>query len=281
MPISTKTKRVALVTGASSGIGCATAKALSLRGWTVYGAARRQERLQELEKLGIKTRTLDVTDPNSISTCVGSLIEAEGQIDLLVNCAGYGSYGAFEDVPLEEGRRQFEVNVFGLAAISKEVLPFMRQNNSGRIVNISSMGGQIYTTMGSWYYASKRAVEGLTDSLRNEVAQYGIKVILIEPGMIGSEWSNIAVESMEKYSAQGPYAKLCSYMRQILNIGYNPKITGKPEYIAQLIVQAAESKHPKLRYAGPWDAKFLLFWKKYLPDKVFDLIVKLLCCRCL
>ncbi|MBQ7529571.1 SDR family NAD(P)-dependent oxidoreductase [bacterium] len=272
---------MALITGASSGIGRAAAKALNLRGWIVYGAARRQERLQELRSLGLKTLTLDVTDPSSVSTCVGSLIESEGQIDLLVNCAGYGSYGAFEDVPLEEGRRQFEVNLFGLAAMSKEVLPFMRQNNSGRIINISSMGGQIYTTMGSWYYASKRAVEGLTDAMRNEVNQYGIKVILIEPGMINSEWSNIAVESMERYSAQGPYAKLSSYMRQILDIGYNPKMAGTPEYIADLIVQAAESKYPKLRYAGPWDAKFLLFWKKYLPDRVFDIIVKLLCCRCL
>ena len=269
--------KVCLITGASSGIGAATARALLQRGWIIYGAARRQDRLAELVKLGMRPLYLDVTDPSSCATCVGKVIEEAGRIDALVNNAGYGSYGAFEDVSNEEAHRQFEVNVFGLATMTKEVLPFMRQQQSGHIINISSMGGQIYTPMGSWYYASKRAVEALSDSLRHEVASYGIKVVLIEPGVIRSEWSDIAIKKMEENSSQGPYAAVCAKMSKVLKLNYSDAIVGSPDYIAKLVVKAVSTKCPKLRYAGPLDAKVLLFFKKYVPDWLFDWTVKLIC----
>ncbi|MGM9993004.1 MAG: oxidoreductase [Candidatus Bruticola sp.] len=269
--------QVCLITGASSGIGAATARALLHQGWTIYGAARRQEPMAELAKLGLRPVSLDVTSPDSCAACVGKIIEEVGRIDALINNAGYGSYGAFEEVSNEEAHNQFEVNVFGLASMTREVLPFMRQQQSGRIINISSMGGQIYTPMGSWYYASKRAVEALSDSLRHEVAPYGIKVVLIEPGVIRSEWSDIAINKMQQTSAQGPYAKICAKMSKVLKLNYSDALVGSPDYIANLIVKALSARSPQLRYAGPLDAKVLLFFKKYAPDWLFDAIVGMIC----
>lgn len=276
-PAESAGQKTVLITGASAGIGRAAAELMLRRGWKVYGAARRMEKMQELAELGLHPLPLDVTDASSCAMCVQQMLQDCGHIDGLVNCAGYGSFGAVEDVPLEEARRQFEVNVFGLAAMTKEVLPFMRRQGSGRIVNISSMGGQIYSPMGGWYYASKRAVEAISDSMRIETAPYGVKVVLIEPGVIKSEWSSIASDSMQRCSAAGPYALICEKMRKVLETGYSDGIAGTPEYIASLIERALCSANPKIRYAGPWDAKLLLFFKKYAPDAVFDLAVRLIC----
>src|SRR5215207_11623280 len=179
---------VALITGASSGIGEATAVELLRRGFTVYGAARRVDRMAALADRGVHVIEMDVTDDASMTSGVERVIREQGRIDVLVNNAGYGSYGALEDVPLDEARRQFEVNVFGLARLTQLVLPHMRAQRDGYIVNISSMGGKIWEPLGSWYHASKFAVEGLSDSLRVEVAEFGIKVVIIEPGTIRSEW---------------------------------------------------------------------------------------------
>jgi NAD(P)-dependent dehydrogenase (short-subunit alcohol dehydrogenase family) len=198
--------KTALVTGASSGIGEATALQLSELGYTVYAAARRVERMSDLADRGIRTRSVDVTDDPSMMALVQTIIADTGRIDVLVNNAGYGLYGALEDTPIEEARRQFEVNVFGLARLTQLVLPHMRAQRDGYIVNISSMGGKIWEPLGSWYHASKFAVEGLSDSLRVEVAEFGIKVVIIQPGSIRSEWSGIAADNLEATSANTPYA---------------------------------------------------------------------------
>ena len=171
--------KVALVTGASSGIGEAAAKDLRLRGFTVYAAARRIERLAALETLGIRPLQMDVTDDSSITQGVQRIIAESGSVDILVNNAGYGSYGSVEDVALDEARNQFEVNLFGLARLTQVVLPYMRKNSSGRIINISSMGGKMYEPMGAWYHATKFALEGLSDCLRLELKPFNIHVVII------------------------------------------------------------------------------------------------------
>ena len=175
-------KKVAIITGTSSGMGRATAMKLHQQGYQINGAARRRERMKNLEEEGIAVVSLDLTDYASIEAAVNTVIEKEGRIDVLVNNAGYGSYGSVEEVSIEEAKRQFEVNLFGLARITQLVLPIMRKQGSGRIVNISSMGGKIYTPFGAWYHATKFAVEGWSDCLRIELKQFGFDVVLVEPG---------------------------------------------------------------------------------------------------
>ena len=174
-------QKVALVTGASSGIGRAAAMHLRAAGFIVYGVARRTHRMQELEKQGVKTLAMDVTDEESATLGIEQILTQTGRIDVLVNSAGYGSYGAVEDVPIEEARRQFEVNLFGAARLIQLVLPGMRARRSGTIVNITSMGGKIYTPFGAWYHATKFAFEALSDCLRIETKGFGIDVVIIEP----------------------------------------------------------------------------------------------------
>ena len=201
-----KNQKVALVTGASSGIGESAANLLHQNGFKVYGAARRLEKMKKLEEIGISTISLDITQEESVQNCVNTILEKEGSIDVLVNNAGYGSYGAVEDVPIEEARRQFDVNIFGLARLTQLVLPKMRENKFGKIVNISSVGGKIYTPFGAWYHATKHALEGWSDSLRLETKPFGIDVVVVEPGGIKSEWGQIAADNLNKTSGEGAYA---------------------------------------------------------------------------
>ena len=199
-------KLTALVTGASSGIGKATALDLHNNGFTVFAAARRIDLMQDLVAKGIRIMSLDVTDDESMLRCVSRIAE-EGGIDILVNAAGYGSFGSIEDVPLSEARRQFDVNLFGLARLVQLVVPLMRQNNFGKIVNISSAGGKIWLPFGGWYHATKFALEGFSDCLRLELKPMGIDVIVIEPGGIKTDWGVIAAENLMKSSADGAYAQ--------------------------------------------------------------------------
>jgi short-subunit dehydrogenase len=201
------TKKIALVTGASSGIGFTVAKDLKKNGFIVYGAARRMDKLEALKKEGIHTIKLDVTDESSMTVCVNEILKTQGRIDVLINNAGYGSYGAIEDVPIEEARRQVEVNVFGLARMTQLVLPAMRKNKFGRIINISSMGGKIYTSFGGWYHATKFAVEALSDCMRLELKEFGVDVVLIEPGGIKTEWGIIAADNLAKTAKGSAYEK--------------------------------------------------------------------------
>jgi short-subunit dehydrogenase len=260
--------KTVLVTGASSGIGKATAIYLAENGYNVYGAARRVEKLQELKKHGVKPVTLDVTKDESIVACVNHIQNEAGHIDILVNSAGLGSYGALEDVPMEEARNQMEINLFGATRLMQLVLPEMRKNNYGKILNISSIGGKVGLPMGSWYHASKFAIEGLSDALRNEVKQFGIDVIVIEPGGTKSEMVGIGAEDLMRVSGKTVYGKLAKGLEKMY--GDIAKKASEPIVIAKLIREGIEAEKPKARYAGGSMAKMMLFFRKVLSDKRFD-----------
>ena len=200
-------KKVVLITGASSGMGKETALKLIGEGHTVYGAARRIEKMNDLIEKGGHALKLDVTDHESIKAAVSQLLSEQNRIDVLVNNAGYAIYGAVEDTTIEDARRQFEVNLFGLAEITKQILPTMRKQRSGKIVNITSKGGKMYTPLGAWYHATKHALEGWSDCLRLELKQFGIDVVIIEPGIIQTEFGNVMLDPMLERSGDGPYAQ--------------------------------------------------------------------------
>ncbi|MCL2676309.1 MAG: oxidoreductase [Streptococcaceae bacterium] len=266
-------KKVALVTGASSGIGYETAVALHKAGFEVYGAARRLEKMEDLKAQGISILSLDVTDDDSMQKCVAEIAEKEGRIDVLVNNAGYGSFGAVEDVPMSEARRQIEVNIFGLARMTQLVLPYMREQKSGKIVNISSMGGKIWTPFGAWYHATKFAVEGFSDCLRLEVKQFGIDVILIEPGGIKTDWGIIAADNLVKSSSNGVYAQAAKEGAEGLKKMYSGNGLTPATTIANCIAKAVQKKKPKTRYLLGYMAKPAVFMKNVFGDKLYDKII--------
>src|SRR3954453_14537328 len=197
--------KAVLITGCSSGIGRATAEHLAEKGWTVYATARRPESIADLEAKGCRTLALDVTDEASMAAAVGAVEEAEGTVGVLVNNAGYSQSGAVEDVPMDVVRRQFETNVFGLVRMCQLVLPGMRRQRWGRIVNVSSMGGKLVFPGGGFYHGTKFAVEAISDALRFEVRGFGVDVVIIEPGLIKTEFGNVAAGSVDAAPAQGPY----------------------------------------------------------------------------
>lgn len=263
--------RTAIVTGASSGIGMATARALAADGATVYALARRVERMAELRADGIRPLSVDVTDDPSMTSAVDRIVEETGRLDVLVNNAGYGSYGAVEDVPISEARRQFEVNVFGLGRMIQLAVPQLRRQGAGTIVNISSMGGKIYTPFGGWYHATKFAVEGLSDALRLELAPFGVRVVVIEPGAIDTEWGGIAADSLVQRSGSGAYADRAVPLAQVFAASEaGPVRASRPELVARTIVRAVNSRHPRPRYAIGIGAKPSTYARRLLPDVVFD-----------
>ncbi|WP_105619644.1 oxidoreductase [Vallitalea okinawensis] len=267
-------KKVALVTGASSGIGFDAAIDLKDKGFIVYGAARRMEKLKALESKGVKIIQLDVTNEESMTNCVEKITKMEGRIDVLVNNAGYGSFGAIEDVPMEEARRQIEVNIFGLARMTQLVLPYMRRNKFGRIINISSMGGKMYSSFGGWYHATKFAVEALSDCMRMEVKEFGIDVVLIEPGIIKTDWGTIAADNLEKASMSGAYRKRASKAAASMRKNYGGKNPSNPKIIANAIVKGATANKPKTRYLIGFGAKPMVFLRRILSDRMFDNIME-------
>lgn len=267
------TNRTALVTGASSGIGDATARKLQDLGFTVYGAARRTDRLQNLAQDGIHTFAMDVTDDASMRSGIGQIVAATGRIDVLVNNAGYGSYGALEEVDINEGRRQFEVNVFGVIRLAQLALPYMRAQGSGTIVNITSMGGKIYTPLGGWYHGTKFALEALSDCLRLEVKPFGIDVVVIEPGGIATEWGGIAAELVEETSGKGPYASQAQAVAKTLRPGAAPNRNSPPSVIAEAVGKAVTANKPKTRYAVGFGARPLIAARRLLPDRMFDALI--------
>ncbi|MEP6464820.1 MAG: oxidoreductase [Parafilimonas sp.] len=261
-------KKIVLITGATTGIGKATAIELAKANYVVYGAARRQDKLKELEQYNIKTLRMDVADDALVTQGIETILHNEGRIDVLINNAGFGSYGAIEDVPITDARYQLEVNVFGAARLMQLVLPHMRKQQYGKIVNISSIGGKLATPFGGWYHASKYALEGLSDSLRNEVKPFGIDVILIEPGGVESEWGSIAYDNLIKNSSHSVYRtmaeKFADGLKQTLH--KNAKAT----LIARLIEKAIKAKKPKARYVAGYMATPALLAKKVLSDRMFD-----------
>ncbi|MEU7875445.1 oxidoreductase [Dactylosporangium sp. NPDC049140] len=265
---------VALITGASSGIGEATAANLCEAGYVVYAAARRVERMRHLTERGIRLLEMDVTDDESMCAGVEEIIAAEGRIDVLVNNAGYGSYGALEDVPMEEARYQFEVNVFGAARLTQLVLPHMRHRRSGTIVNITSMGGKIYTPLGAWYHATKFALEALSDCLRMEVQPFGIDVVVIEPGGIRTGWPAIAADKVRAVSGSGPYAPQGNAVARTLTSESTERRSSPPALVAETIRKAVTSRRPRTRYAVGFGAKPMIFLHGALPDRTFDAFIR-------
>lgn len=267
-------KQVVLITGASSGIGEATAKMLLKNGHTVYAAARRIERMKGLKKKGAKLLAMDVTDEESMQKGIKQMIKEQGRIDALVNNAGYGSYGTIEDVPIDEARRQFEVNIFGLARLTQLVLPYMRKKRYGRIINISSMGGKIYTPMGGWYHATKHALEGFSDCLRLETEEFGIDVVVIEPGGIKTDWGAIAADNLLKTSGSGAYKKQAKENAKMMKEMYGGDKLSPPAVIANAILKAITAKRPKTRYAVGYMSAPSIFMRKVLPDRMFDKMIR-------
>jgi NAD(P)-dependent dehydrogenase (short-subunit alcohol dehydrogenase family) len=235
--------------------------------------------MEPLAALGIQVLALDVTDGDSMRAAVGRVLEERGRIDVLVNNAGYGSYGALEEVDLGEGRRQFDVNVFGLARMTQLVLPAMRQAGRGRIINISSIGGKFYEPLGAWYHASKFAVEGLSDSLRLELKPHGINVSIIEPAGTISEWGRVAAQGLRESSGTGPYASQAQLMAGALASTDRAETAAQPSVVAAAVLHAATSPRPRTRYPVGSGARAILTLRRILPDRLFDPLVMLVLTR--
>ncbi len=264
-------KKVIIITGASSGIGKEAALKLIEAGHLVYGLARRTQLMEDIVEAGGFALAMDLTNEKQITSVIKKIREKEGRIDVLVNNAGYSVYGAVEDVSLEDARRQFEVNLFGLAAITKEVLPTMREQKSGKIINISSVGGKTYTLLGAWYHATKHALEGWSDCLRLELKDFGIKVVVVEPGLIKTEFGEVMFENLKKTSANSPYQNLIDLMTKVTkNYIKKPNAASPPSVIANVIAEIVNTRQPKTRYAAGKLAKPLLFMRRYFSDKFFD-----------
>ena len=269
MPAST-----ALVTGASTGIGFETAIALASAGFTVYAGARRVDRMEPLKDYGITVLHLDVTSEESMASAVAQVVAAHGRVDVLVNNAGYGSYGSLEEVPLAEGRRQFEFNVMGLARMTQLVLPRMRAAGTGRIINVASIGGKIYEPLGAWYHGTKFAVEGMSDSLRLELKPHGIDVVIIEPSGTDTEWGTIAGEGLLATSGGGPYADQAHVVAAALasTSGDGHVLSTPARVVAKAILRAAKAKRPRTRYPVGRGAWSVLAMRRILPDRAFDAV---------
>ncbi len=263
----------ALVTGASSGMGKATAKRLLADGYVVYVAARRLERMRDLEDIGAVALEMDIAKEDDITSVVKRIRADQGGIDVLVNNAGFASYGAMEDTTLDDARYQFEVNLFGLARVTQLLLPDMRERGSGTIVNISSMGGKIYTPLGAWYHASKHALEGWSDCLRIELAPFGIDVVVIEPGAIQTEFGDVLAGPLLERSGTSPYAALARKMAESTRESYEAGNASPPALIADVIGKAVAARRPKTRYAAGKYARQLIATRKWLGDRVFDRII--------
>ena len=268
------TPKVILVTGASSGIGYDAAKTLADRGHRVYAAARRVEKMEPLKASGVQVMRMDVTDEQSMVEVVNTILQREGRIDVLVNNAGYGFFGAVENVPMEEARRQLEVNVFGLARLCQLVLPAMRSQHSGRIINLSSIAGRMVFLFGGWYHVSKYSVEALSDAMRMELKPYGIQVTMIEPGPIKTDWGIIAARHLKESSAGTPYGEAGGQWAASMKWGYESNYFSGPQVITRAIVRAALGRRPRARYCAGRFARLSLVMHALLPCRWWDALMR-------
>ena len=269
-------RKVILITGASSGIGYEAAQRLARQGHKVYGAARRVELMEPLREAGVVPLKMDMTDEDSMAGAVRSIIDAEGRIDVLVNNAGYGYLGAIENVPMDEARKQMEVNIFGLAGLTRLVLPHMRERHSGRIINISSIAGRAVVLFGGWYNVSKYAVEALSDALRIELKPFGIKVSVIEPSGIKTDWGIIAADNLEKSSRGSAYEGPALRMAGTFRMAYTSNILSPSWKVARAIARAANARRPRVRYHVGAGAGLFVVLHTILPARWWDAIVRML-----
>jgi NAD(P)-dependent dehydrogenase (short-subunit alcohol dehydrogenase family) len=239
----------------------------------VYATARRPETLRDLEAAGARTLALDVTDESSMVAAVRAIEAEHGAVGTLVNNAGYGVYGPVEEVPMDDVRREFETNVFGLGRLTQLVLPGMRAAGRGRIVNISSMGGRLVFPTGGWYHASKYAVEAMSDALRVEVRPFGISVVLVEPGLIRTEFEGVASGGLSPEQATGPYAQLRKDSDEVMRRGYRSRMGAEPSAVAEVIAKAVEAPHPRTRYVVTPAAKAQVQLRRLGGDRLWDQFV--------
>jgi len=262
--------KIVLITGASSGMGKETAHLLLKNGYEVYAVARRIELMNDLKKAGAHVLKMDITLDEDIKNVVNQIIKEKGQIDILINNAGFGMYGAMEDTTIEDARYQFEVNIFGLARLTQLVLPGMRNQKSGKIINISSMGGKIYTPLGSWYHATKHALEGWSDCLRIEVKQFGIDVVIIEPGLIQTEFGDVMLKPMMQRSGNSAYSEMARKVEKATKDIYEKGQASPASVVSNAILKSIRARNPKTRYAVGKMAKLGKFARNFLGDKLYD-----------
>tara|TARA_X000000368_G_C23053408_1_gene722621 strand:+ start:1152 stop:1976 length:825 start_codon:yes stop_codon:yes gene_type:complete len=267
--------KVILITGASSGIGLVTAVYLANKNYKVYGTARRLNEMNPIINAGGNAFKLDVTKEEDIINGVNYVIKKEGRIDVLWNNAGFGLWGAVEDVSIERAKNQFDVNLFGLVRMTQEVLPFMRDRKEGTIINTSSVGGRIYTPLGAWYHSTKHALEGLSDCLAFELKKFGINVCLLQPGMIITEFNNVMLENLEKNSKNSPYSKLNKAMINGIKKNIKNPIGSHPIVVAKCVEKIMSSKRPKKRYLVGYGARSMLLIRNWFGDRFFEFILKL------
>ena len=266
--------KVILITGASSGMGRAAAIQLACGGHTVYAGARRKDRMADLVEHGIIPVEMDVSKGQDNERAVSRLLDAEARIDVLINNAGFGLYGPVEDIPIEDARYQFEVNLFGLARLTQIVLPHMRSQRSGRIINTSSMGGKVYMPYGAWYHATKHALEGWSDCLRIETAPFNVQVVLIQPGLIKTEFGQVTGEGLRKYSTGSAYKAGLDRFIAMLS---NPEAAGRgtdADVLARVFVEAATSAKPRRRCAKGVMARPLMFTRKWFGEGTYEFVLR-------
>ncbi|KJV48772.1 short-chain dehydrogenase [Pantoea sp. BL1] len=266
-------KKTALVTGASSGMGKAISHKLIQDGYQVYVAARHVDKMSDLVSLGAQPLRMDISVDEEIVAGINTILTQTGGVDVLVNNAGFGLYGPVEEMGIDEGRYQFEVNLFGAARITQLLLPAMRARRSGHIINVTSMGGKMYSLLGAWYHATKHALEGWSDCLRLEVAGFGIKVIIIEPGVIETQFGEVARNSIIRRSANGPYGSLVNKVDMSIKNTYGQGKGSSPELIANVVSRAVSRRRPRTRYAAGRFAKMLISMRVWLGDRIFDRII--------
>jgi short-subunit dehydrogenase len=267
-----------LITGCSTGIGRATAERLAGKGFAVWASARRPEQIADLAARGCRTVALDVCDEASMQAAVATIEAQDGAIDVLVNNAGYGQEGAFETTPMTEVRRQFETNVFGLIRLTQLVLPGMRRQRAGRIVNLSSMGGKLTLPGGAYYHATKHAVEALSDALRFEIAGFGIDVVVVQPGPIRTAFGDTAIDAIRAAEKEaGDYAAFHESLAKAIRDAYDGpmgKLALGPEAVAAVIEQAITAPRPKTRYTVTAAARMMMALRRWLPDRAFDAVLR-------
>jgi NAD(P)-dependent dehydrogenase (short-subunit alcohol dehydrogenase family) len=268
------TSKAVLITGCSTGIGRATAQHLATRGWTVYATARRVESIGDLQ--GCRQLALDVTDEASMQAAVDTVVSEHGAVGVLINNAGYSQSGAVESVPMDEVRRQFETNVFGLVRMTQLVLPGMREQRWGKIVNLSSMGANFVFPGGGFYHATKYAVDALSDALRFEVRGFGVNVIIVQPGLIKTEFGNAAVGGVP--AGDGPYAAFNAAVGEstqgVYESGPLGKLGGGPEAVAKAIEKAITARRPKARYRVTPSAHILIRQRSLMTDRMWDTMMR-------